>query len=175
MVSRHGRREVIQLKEMNKSNYRKIIGLKNNETLELLLRFFLGITFTYSSFHKIYEPAMFAKIIYGYSLLPNELINIIAIILPFAELFSGIFLISGIFPKSGALLINIMLFAFIVAISFNLIRGHEFDCGCFSLKNSSHKSSSIQLLIRDFLYFGVGIYIIRFNAKRKFCLYDKKN
>ncbi len=175
MVFRHGKREVIQLKEMNKINYKKIIDLKNNDTLELLFRFFLGITFIYSSFHKIYEPAMFAKIIYGYSLLPNELINIVAIILPFAELFSGIFLISGIFPKSGALMINIMLLVFITAISFNLIRGHEFDCGCFSLKNSSHGSSSLQLLIRDFFYFGAGIFILRFNAKRKFCLYDKKS
>ena len=141
------------------------------DSLELILRWFLGITFVYASYHKISEPAHFAKIIYGYYLFPDFSINIIAIFMPYAELYSGVFLILGIFPRSAALLINAMLLMFIVAISINLIRGQEFDCGCFSFGESGYTSSAGQLLIRNFCLLMVGGYIFFFDRDRKWCIY----
>lgn len=102
--------------------------------------------------------------------MPGFTINIIAIILPFVELISALALILGIYPRSGAILINLMLFVFIVAISFNLIRGHEFDCGCFSINDAGHVSDAVELLIRDIIFFFMGIYIIIFKNTRKFCI-----
>jgi putative oxidoreductase len=173
MVSLPGKNRDFQLKKMNSKYLKKIRNLNENQIFELICRNFIGLIFIYASFHKISEPALFAKIIYGYSLLPTHLINITAIVLPFAELFSGIFLVLGIYPRAGILMINLMLLIFITAITINLIRGHEFDCGCFSLNRNSHNSSSLALLIRDIFYFCVGLFIFRFNVKRKFCLYDK--
>ena len=138
----------------------------NNKYFELGSRWVLGLIFLYASFHKITDPAAFAKIIYGYGLFPNLSINIFAIALPYIELFAGVFLIIGILPRTSAVIINSMLLSFIIAISINLARGWEFNCGCFSSGNPEHHSSAQFLLLRDILYFSLGILVIFFKEKR---------
>ena len=143
--------------------------MKNN-WVELAVRWFLGMTFIYSSYHKIIDPAHFAKIVYGYYLFPDIFINLIAIVLPFLELFSGAALVMGIYPRSAVLLILGMLLTFIVAISINLLRGVEFDCGCFSFGEPGYTLSAGQLLIRDMIYFVMGLHVLLFDQRRKICL-----
>lgn len=138
--------------------------------LELFLRLVLGGTFIYASIHKIMEPASFAKVIYGYYLFPYSSINMIAITLPYIEFLCGIFLVAGIFPVSASLIITGMLASFIVAISINLIRGHEFDCGCFSIKNRGENASPVEILIRDVLFIALSLHIAFYKGKRKFAL-----
>ncbi len=145
-------------------------GVLKDNRVEWAVRLLLGVVFIYASGHKILDPAHFAKIIYGYYLFPENGINLIAIILPLLELLCGMALVLGIYPRSAALLINIMLLAFIVAISINLIRGHEFDCGCFSLGDAGYTSSASQLLVRDIICFVFGLYIMFYDRKRKACL-----
>ena len=130
-----------------------------NRWVELAARWILGLTFIYASFHKIVSPADFAKIIYGYDLFPATLINLMAITIPFVELITGLALVLGIYPRSAALLINAMLLGFIVALSINLVRGHEFDCGCFSAAQAGDTPSAWVLLGRDFLLLTVGLHI----------------
>jgi uncharacterized membrane protein YphA (DoxX/SURF4 family) len=133
-------------------------------------RWFLGLTFIYASYHKIVLPAHFAKIIYGYDLLPGASINLIAIILPFLELFAGLALVLGVYPRSAAAIINGMLLAFIVGITINLMRGHEFDCGCFAFGEQGSTSSATQLLARDTLLVMLGFYVLRYDGPRKWCI-----
>jgi len=131
------------------------------------LRLFLGCTFIFASWHKIVSPDQFATILYGYAVFPHQIINVLAIVMPFVELVCGITLLTGLLKRSGLLLINAMLVGFIVLISFNLIRGHEFDCGCFSLGDTKGIWPSVWLLVRDFVMLGAGIYLFR--------LFDKKD
>ncbi|MBW1812821.1 MAG: DoxX family membrane protein [Deltaproteobacteria bacterium] len=145
--------------------------LLENNWAELVLRWVIGIIFVYASIHKIADPAAFAKIIYGYYLFPYLSINLIAIILPFLEFYSGIFLLLGIYPRSATAIIIGLLFGFITAISINLLRGHEFDCGCFSFNGSDSKVASIQLLVRDIFYFVFSLYIIFFKGQRRLCVH----
>ncbi|MBU1169896.1 MAG: DoxX family membrane protein [Proteobacteria bacterium] len=141
-----------------------------NKKLECLVRWTLGGVFVYASIHKILDPSEFAKIIYGYQLVPGYVINLSAIILPFVELFTGLFLLLGIYPRSSAILANVMLGIFMVAISINLIRGHEFDCGCFSVNKNGHTASNIELLIRDAIWFVFGLLPILFRTERLFVI-----
>lgn len=141
-----------------------------NSWLELAARWILGITFIYASYDKILAPADFAKIIYGYELFPYDAINLIAIILPFIELISGLTLILGIYPRSAVLIINGMLLAFIIVLSINLIRGHEFECGCFSVKKAGYLSTAEPMLIRDIIYLILGLQVFLFSGVRKGCL-----
>lgn len=143
--------------------------LKVNPWLELVFRVLLGAMFIYAGFSKLTEPAAFAKIIYGYQLFPEIIINLTAIILPFVEVFTGLALITGVWPRSSAAILGGLLLMFVVAISINLIRGHEFDCGCFSVDGKTGNRSAEMLLVRDIVWFLIAVSVVRFNGKRKFC------
>jgi len=133
--------------------------LKKAKIIQIVLRLVLGSVFVYASVDKILNPAAFAKILYGYSLFPLFSINFIAIFFPFIELVSGVSLIFGIYSKSALVIINSLILFFIIIISFNFLRGHEFNCGCFALGDPSHVSSAGQLLIRNFILLIVGLYL----------------
>ena len=148
--------------------------LFDNSRIELAARWILGITFIYASFHKIIAPADFAKILYGYDLFPGVLINLITVVLPFVELFSGLALILGIYPRSAALIVNGMLLSFIIALSINLVRGHEFDCGCFSSGQTGHTSSVELLLVRDIIYFVMGLQVFLYGKRRTACIFHSE-
>jgi len=150
------------------SNLRQAI--RNNSWIELAARWILGLTFIYASSYKILSPADFARMVYGYNLFPGDLINLIAIIVPFLELIAGLALIIGIYPRSAAIIINILLLTFITLLVINLIRGHEFDCGCFSAGQSGHPGGSGLMLIRDLIYFFLGMLIVLLKGPRRYCL-----
>jgi len=145
-------------------------NILNNSWIELAARWVLGATFIYASYSKILAPAAFAKIIYGYDLFPATLINLLAIILPFVELIAGMALIFGFYPRSAVLIVNVLLLAFIFSLSINIIRGHEFDCGCFVINADSQSTFSGPLLIRDLIYFALGIYVFFYRSSRRLCL-----
>jgi uncharacterized membrane protein YphA (DoxX/SURF4 family) len=151
---------------------KNIKSLLANGGVELTARWILGLVFIYASFHKIISPADFAKAIYGYDLFPNTLINLIAIVLPYVELVSGIALVTGIYPRSAALIIITLLFAFIVVLTINLVRGIEFDCGCFAFSENGYSNSAEISLIRNFILLGVGMYVFLYRYHRKGCLLE---
>ena len=159
MVFRPGKRRDTPLNN-------KLRHLFHNAWLELALRWMLGITFIYASYYKIMSPSDFANIVYGYNLFPKVLINLIAIILPFVELTSGLALLLGIYPRSAALLVNGLLLAFTFVLAINILRGYEFDCGCFSTKKTG---SPVLMLVRDIIYLMMGLQVFFFNGVRKAC------
>lgn len=57
--------------------------------LELLSRWVLGLLFIYAGVQKIIDPYGFAKTIYGYGILPGDLVNITGIVLPWVEVMAG--------------------------------------------------------------------------------------
>lgn len=148
-----------------------IIG---NSWFELAARWILGLTFIYASIHKILSPADFAKIVYGYDLFPAAFINLIAIIIPFLELITGLALVFGVYPRSAAVIVNSMLMAYIIAVTINLIRGHEFDCGCFAPVQSGYAGSTEVTLLRNIIYFILGLPVILFGGIRKMCLFTRR-
>ena len=162
MGFRDGKQRGIQLKNVMEKVF-------ENSWIELAARWILGLTFIYASFYKITSPADFAKIVYGYDLFPEVFINLIAIIIPFLELVAGFALIIGFYTRSAAIIINVLLLAFITALTINLIRGHEFDCGCFSAGQSGYTSSSEVTLVRDVVYFVFGMQIVLFEGNRRSC------
>lgn len=135
--------------------------MRNNyiDILAFIIKLILGISLIYASFHKIEDPQAFAAILYGYDIFPDASINILTIAVPFIELVSGFSLISGWFPRSALLIINVLLSLYILIIGFNLIRGHQFDCGCFSFDFLSQTASNIFLLIRNVFMLAGGIFL----------------
>jgi len=52
-------------------------------------------------------------------------------------------------------------------LTINLIRGHEFDCGCFSAGQSGYSSSPKVTIARDIIYFMLGLQVILFGGIRR--------
>lgn len=93
----------------------------------------LGVIFVIAALPKVSDPPSFAHMIYNYRITPGPLVNLIALVLPWVELLAGLALILGIWRRSSAVLIGVLLLIFIAGISFNLARGNAIDCGCFDV------------------------------------------
>jgi len=92
--------------------------------------------FVVAALPKIADPPAFAHMIYNYRLLPGGLVNVLALVLPWVELFAGLALILGVWKKEAAVVAAVLLLVFIVAIGINLARGHAVDCGCFDVRSA---------------------------------------
>lgn len=110
----------------------RILGFLGHPRLGLACRLAIGIIFIYASLDKIAHPAEFAKIIYGYRLLPLVAINAVAILLPWLELVAGGMIVLGLLTRGSALTLTAMLAVFTAALAINLARGLNISCGCFS-------------------------------------------
>jgi uncharacterized membrane protein YphA (DoxX/SURF4 family) len=99
--------------------------------IALLLRVFLGGFYIMAAVVKIPDPGKFAEAVANYRILPHEMINLVAITLPWVELLAGILLVLGIWFRASAILINCMTLVFILAIASAVARGLNIECGCF--------------------------------------------
>ncbi len=106
----------------------------------------LGLFFVVAALPKLADPPSFAHMIYNYRLTPGPLVNVSALVLPWAELLLGLALICGIWRRTAALLVGALLALFILAISVNLLRGNAIDCGCFDVADAG---KSVEERIRD--------------------------
>ncbi len=120
------------------------------DQINFALRLAIGITFVYAAVDKIIHPDQFARIIYNYHLAPGQLINIFALLLPWVELITGVFVIVGYWEKAATVLIGGMLVMFIIALSMALVKGVNIECGCFST-TSKAKGPIKDLIFRDVL------------------------
>ena len=144
----------------------------SNQYLLLLFRIILGLVFIYSGIIKIINTSGFSDSIYNYKLLPDLLINFLAIILPWIELTTGLLLILGISIKENAFIINTLLVIFMIAIIINLFRGLDINCGCFGTGNGT--KIGFTKLIENIVLFLIGILLMFFDSK-EFFITLKKN
>lgn len=126
--------------------------------LVALLRVALGVVFIVASLDKIQNPEAFASTIANYRLLPYKTINGIAIVLPWAEVITGILLVLGIWVRANTLIACGLLLAFSVAIGQALGRGLDISCGCFSI-NPVAERMSLWTLIWDVIWLCWGMLI----------------
>ncbi|MGE4424091.1 MAG: MauE/DoxX family redox-associated membrane protein [Pseudodesulfovibrio sp.] len=127
----------------------------NLTTLFVVLRFLLAVVFIYASIDKILHPADFAAIVKDYKVLPDILINLTAIILPWLELVLGVLLVLGRWQEGTLLLVNLLLVAFWATLVFNYFRGVDVGCGCFSTQ-ATESSNMVWYMVRDGFFVLVG-------------------
>ena len=107
--------------------------------LQLAARLFLAALFLYAGLPKIIAPQEFALVVFRYHLLPDSLINSVALLLPWLEIFAALALLLPAWRRAGAFWIVVMLAISTVAVAISLARGLDIDCGCFTLKpGASH-------------------------------------
>jgi uncharacterized membrane protein YphA (DoxX/SURF4 family) len=126
---------------------------------QISARLIMAGIFIYASFDKIAHPAAFAKDVYNYQILPDALINLTALVLPWLELVLGLCLLAGVWMPGAVLSANGLLLAFFSALLFNMARGLDINCGCFSTGSETPAMSPGWFLIRDALFLAVAIFL----------------
>jgi len=113
----------------------------DNDLLTVIARVAVGATFIVASVYKIRDPGAFAKSIWYYHLVPGDLINLMALILPWIELLCGLALIMGLFYHGAVVLVNLMTVTFIVALCTTIVKGIDIDCGCFKAGQAATRAA----------------------------------
>lgn len=113
----------------------------DNNLLTAAVRFAVGATFIVASVYKIRDPGAFAKSIWYYHLVPGDLINLMALVLPWVEFLCGVALIMGLFYQGAVVLINVMTVTFVFALGTTIVRGLDIDCGCFKAGHAATKAA----------------------------------
>jgi len=103
--------------------------------LAFCVRLVLGGVFLYAGLSKISQPYQFAAAIQAYQLLPQFLVGLTAVFIPWVETVSAISLLVNRKPRSALLLFLFLLALFLGIIIFTMVRGLDIDCGCGLLAN----------------------------------------
>ena len=134
--------------------------------IAIIIRLLLGFLFLYSALDKILDPAKFAEVIYNYRLLPVELLNICAMIVPWVEITIGITLLLGVWVTASALLLSGLTIVFIGLLLSAIVRGLNIECGCFSL-DAEGSLVSWKRIFEDILILIGGIFLIWYQIKKQ--------
>ena len=100
-------------------------------------RIFLGVILGWAGIVKIRNPEAFIKIVKAYNLLPEGLVVLWGIFLPWIELVTGLFLFLGLWHKSAVLSSFGLFVAFAAAVGINILRGADIACGCFGFNDTN--------------------------------------
>ena len=123
------------------------------------VRLLVGVIFIAASIGKILDPGAFAQVVYNYQILPDSFINVTAIVLPSLELVLGSLLLLGRWLPGTVVLANLLFLAFFSSLLFNLARGLDIHCGCFSSSTQGDPMTT-WYLIRDALFLLLGGYLL---------------
>src|SRR5215831_11879250 len=114
---------------------------KRLDFVAVLARWFLGGIFIYMGLVKALDPVTFLKLVREYEMVANPvLLNLIASVLPWFEVFCGVMLLTGVAVRGSALLLFGMLIPFtlivfkralaIASAEGILFCAVKFNCGC---------------------------------------------
>jgi uncharacterized membrane protein YphA (DoxX/SURF4 family) len=97
----------------------------------LLSRVILGVVFLISGVSKVGDPRAFAANISAYKMVPEGIVQPMALGVPWLEAMLGLYLLIGLFLRWSALATGALLIVFIIALGSAMSRGLRLDCGCF--------------------------------------------
>jgi putative oxidoreductase len=132
--------------------------------IALALRVFVGGFYFVAGAVKVGDPGKFAEAVANYRMLPHELINLVAITLPWIEIVAGVALIMGAGLRASVWLINGMTVMFIIAISAAVARGLSIECGCFGTVGG--REVGLKAIAEDVGLLFCGLYVAWRAAKR---------
>jgi len=95
-------------------------------------RLLLGGIFLVSGILKISQMHDFANSIVNYKLLSGSTIALLAMILPWLEVFCGASILLGCYYRGSTLLVFLMMLLFTGAVLSAVLRGLDISCGCFT-------------------------------------------
>lgn len=116
----------------------EVMGLRSRgdagrlpDVIGLLARLILGVVLLVSGALKVTSPAVSARAVRAYQILPYDFAGYVGYALPVVEILFGLLLVAGLFTRVSALVGGLLMLAFIIGISWAWAHGYSIDCGCF--------------------------------------------
>jgi uncharacterized membrane protein YphA (DoxX/SURF4 family) len=122
-------------------------------------RIVLGGVFIWASWDKVLDPRAFAQAIANYQIVPAALGNPAALILPWVELVCGICLILNRWTRGSALITALLLVVFMGALGYNIHRGMDINCGCFTLDEAAPGNMRLDMA-RDAVFLAIAVVVL---------------
>jgi len=101
------------------------------DAIGVLTRLILGVVLIWAGAAKVTSPALSARAVRAYQILPYDLAGYVGYALPVVEVLVGLLLVIGLFTRASAVVGGLLMVAFIIGISSAWARGLSIDCGCF--------------------------------------------
>jgi len=139
--------------------------LLENRWIIVLLRLVVGGVFIYAGITKIANPQAFADSVATFKVLPDGLINLLALALPPFEILVGAMLVIGYELRVASFASIFLTVVFAFALGQALLRGLEVDCGCFGSGKPSVWKTWISLG-RDLLLLTAAFLIYRKQTRK---------
>ena len=128
--------------------------------LALAARLYLGVIFLWAAWHKVLHPESFALDVATYDILPLDLVNLQAIILPWVEVVAAVLLMLGVRSRAAGMLVVGMMAMFVVAVSMAFAKGIDTSCGCFASASASEDPISWRTIARDLVWLVLAAYVV---------------
>ncbi|EAT59253.1 hypothetical protein CferDRAFT_1260 [Chlorobium ferrooxidans DSM 13031] len=112
--------------------------------------------FILSGGEKLLDLNYFELVIAEYQILPSLLIPAVALLVSLCELLCGIMLVINLFSRISSSVMLCMMAIFIAAMTYNVMRGLEHECGCFEFLSQWYglkEEIGIGPIVRDILFF----------------------
>tara|TARA_B100000989_G_scaffold268369_1_gene223040 strand:+ start:731 stop:1222 length:492 start_codon:yes stop_codon:yes gene_type:complete len=117
--------------------------------LILIGRLIVSAAFILAALPKIQDPEAFTASVEGYRVVTGDLAVWIALALPWLELVTGFGLLIPQIRRGSALVIALLLIAFIVLHASAWARGLDISCGCFRAHESDKAPDYLWLILRN--------------------------
>ena len=105
-----------------------------NIQFKAVVRWALGLLFVWAALSKLANPTEFLGSIYAYELpLPDVLLRLAAMAVPWLELLCGLALLANLWTESALATVLGLFAMFIIFTGQAWARGLDISCGCFNL------------------------------------------
>ena len=106
-------------------------GGRRADLVGLLARLIVGVVLIWAGALKVTSPAVSARAVNAFQILPYDVARYVGYALPLVELLIGLLLVIGLFTRVSAVVGGLLMVAFIIGIASAWARGLSIDCGCF--------------------------------------------
>ncbi len=139
--------------------------MKRDRALDLvgtLARLGLAAIFLVSGGLKALDPDQTYVAVRAYDVLPTAGVEVVATVLPWAEIAVGLLLLLGVGTRVVAALSVLLLLGFIAGVTQAWARGLSIDCGCFGGGGAvaPGETAYLEELLRDTGFIALAVWLI---------------
>ncbi len=126
-------------------------GSTRADLVGTVARLILGVVLTVAGALKVTSPAVSARAVRAFQILPYDFAGYVGYMLPVVEILVGLLLVAGLFTRASAMAGGLLMLAFVIGIISAWARGLNIDCGCFGGGGAVEASQTQYLadLLRD--------------------------